>query len=138
VPAQHSPASAEVGTLPFGRAYALGFAVLAVSLTVLALLRWPHTVHLLLIGLLSTAAAGVGVLARRRRSPGWVYTHGIAMTVSYVGLWTGFLIDNGPLLPVWRELPHVLHWTLPSIVAVPLLVRTLSRFRSEAPRRASV
>jgi hypothetical protein len=31
------------------------------------------------------------------------------MSLSYVGLLTGFLVDNGPLLPVWRELPHVLH-----------------------------
>lgn len=60
------------------------------------------------------------------------------MTVSYIGLWTGFLIDNGPLPAVWRELPHVLYWTLPLIVAVPLLVRTLSWYRSTAPRQVAV
>jgi len=29
------------------------------------------------------------------------------MSLSYVRLLTGFLVDNGPLLPLWHELPHV-------------------------------
>jgi hypothetical protein len=81
----------------------------------------------------STTAAAVGFLARRRRWPRWLPVHAVGLSLSYVGLLTGFLVDNGPLLPVWRELPHGLHWTLPTLVGVPLLVRALARHRQRAP-----
>jgi hypothetical protein len=110
-----------------------GLFVLLGSLTVLSILRWPATVHLLVIGLVSTAAATVGFLARRRRWHRWLPLHAVGMSLSYVGLLTGFLVDNGPLLPVWRQLPHVLHWTLPTLIGVPLLVRALARYRHRAP-----
>ena len=116
-----------------GRLYLVGLWVLLASLTVLSLLRWPAIVHLWIIGLLSTGAATVGFLARRRRWPRWLPAHAFGMSLSYIGLLTGFLVDNGPLLPVWRELPHVLHWTLPTIIGVPLLVRALARHRQRAP-----
>lgn len=90
-------------------------------------LRWPHSVHLLGIGAVSFAAATVGVVARRRRCSHWVFVHGTAMAASYTGLWTGFLVDNGPLLPVWRELPHQMHWAVPTIVGLPLLLLALAR-----------
>lgn len=118
-----------------GLAYFWGLAAVTASMAVLAILRWPHTVHLLVIGVISMACATVGVTARRRRRPGWVRLHGSAMAASYVGLLTGFLVDNGPLLPGWRELPHVLHWTLPTLVALPLLVRALSRYGPRSDRR---
>lgn len=109
--------------------YVGGFGVLLGSLSVLAVLRWPETVHLLVIGLVSTSAAGVGLWARRRRPPRWVAVHGTSMAVSYIGLLTGFLVDNGPLLPGWRELPHGLYWVLPALVGAPLLVRALARYQ---------
>lgn len=112
--------------------YLGGLWVLLASLTVLSILRWPATVHLLVIGLVSTAAATVGFLARRRRGHRWLPVHAVGMALSYIGLLTGFLVDNGPLLPVWRELPHLLHWTLPTIIGVPLLVRALARHRQRA------
>ena len=110
-----------------GRLYVSGLGVLLASLTVLSILRWPATVDLLVIGLVSTTAATVGFLARRQRWHRWLPVHAVGMALSYVGLLAGFLVDNGPLLPVWRELPHVLHWTLPALVGVPLLVRALIR-----------
>ncbi|MDN5861801.1 MAG: hypothetical protein L0H84_24645 [Pseudonocardia sp.] len=121
-----------------GRRYLLGLGVLTASLVVLSVLRWPQTVHLLVIGVLSMTAAAVGVTARRRQWPHWPVVHAVGMAGSYIGLCTGFLIDNGPLLPGWRELPHALHWTLPTILGLPLLVRALARYRSEAarPRRS--
>jgi hypothetical protein len=118
-----------------GRIYVGGLWVLLGSLTVLSVLRWPATVHLLVIGLVATAAATVGFLARRRRWHRWLPVHAVGMPLSYVGLLTGFLVDNGPLLPVWRELPHVLHWTLPTLVGVPLIVRALARYGNKRRRR---
>jgi hypothetical protein len=120
-----------------GRLYVGGLAVLLVSLSVLSIMRWPQTVHLLVIGLVSMGAATVGVAARRRRSPSWLPVHAVGMATSYVGLLTGFLVDNGPLLPGWRELPHLLHWTLPTIIGVPLLIRALLRYRRKAITPAS-
>ncbi len=116
-----------------GRLYAGGLVVLVASLSALSILRWPHTVHLLVIGLVVMAAALVGVTARRRRRSGWLPVHAVGMAISYIGLLTGFLVDNGPLLPVWRALPHLLHWTLPTIVGVPLLLRALVRRGRSAP-----
>jgi hypothetical protein len=118
-----------------GRLYVSGLGVLLASLTVLSILRWPATVHLLVIGLVTTAAATVGFLARRRRWRRWLPVHAVGMSLSYVGLLTGFLVDNGPLLPVWRELPHVLHWTLPTLVGVPLVVRALTGYGRQAARQ---
>jgi hypothetical protein len=117
--------------------YCASSGVLAVSLTVLVILRWPHTVHLLVIGAVSFAAATVGVLARRHRWSRWVQVHGTVMGTSYIALLTGFLVDNGPLLPVWRELPHPLHWTLPTMVGVPLLVLAQVRYTRAAGRAMS-
>jgi hypothetical protein len=115
-----------------GRMYVGGLVVLVVSLSVLSILRWPQTVHLLVVGLVSMGAAAVAVAARRRHGSGWLPVHAVGMAVSYVGLLTGFLVDNGPLLPVWRELPHLLHWTLPTIIGAPLLARALIRYRRRA------
>jgi hypothetical protein len=46
--------------------------------------------------------------------------HGCAMAGSYVALFTGFYVDNGPQLPVWDRLPHLLYWLLPAAVGAPL------------------
>jgi hypothetical protein len=115
-----------------GRLYFGGLIVLVVSLTVLSILRWPQTLHLLVIGLAAMGAAAVGVVARRRAGSGWLAVHAVGMATSYIGLLTGFLVDNGPLLPVWREVPHLLHWTLPTAVGGPLLARALLRRRRRA------
>jgi len=68
-------------------------------------------------------AAG-GYTARRRTSP---VVHLFAMGMSYVGLLTAFYVDNGPKLPLWSLLPQSAFWILPSLVALPLLVRSLLR-----------
>ena len=56
--------------------------------------------------------------------------HVTGMGVSYIVLLTAFYVDNGPHLPLWRELPRVVHWTLPTIVGAPIVVWTLTRHRS--------
>lgn len=101
-----------------------------VSLVVLSVLRWPHDTHLLAIGAIGYAAATVGLVARRRRWGGWPIwprVHGTGMAVSYIALFTGFYVDNGPSLPVWDRFPHVTYWLLPTLIGVPLLVRALHR-----------
>ncbi|HTI27286.1 MAG TPA: hypothetical protein VL652_40245 [Kutzneria sp.] len=107
------------GTIYY-RALLCSFAALA-TLTVL---RWPHDVDLLAIGVVATLAATIGVVARRRRR---IRLHGTGMAVSYIALLTGFYVDNGPNLPLWNLLPHFLYWLLPAAIGVPLLLRALRR-----------
>jgi hypothetical protein len=45
------------------------------------------------------------------------------MSASYILLLTAFYVDNGKHLPVWRSLPHLAYWLLPSAVGLPLVAR---------------
>jgi hypothetical protein len=118
-----------------GRVYLWGLAAVFATTTAMAVLRWPAYIHLLAI---ATVAAGLGLfgwLARRRERFTW---HGIGMGGSFIALFTGFYVDNGPRLPVWRLLPHWSYWIIPAAVGVPLIWRAISRFaagpRPRAPR----
>jgi len=51
---------------------------------------------------------------------------------------TAFYVDNGKSLPLWKELPPVTYWLLPSVVGIRFILRALLwhplvRY-SEAPR----
>jgi hypothetical protein len=46
---------------------------------------------------------------------------------SYILMLTAFYVDNGKNLPVWRELPQIAFWLLPSVIGVPLILRALFR-----------
>ena len=88
---------------------------------------------------LSLAAATLGRTARRRR---WQWRrwrriglHLAGMSASYILLLTAFYVDNGKNLPVWRTLPHLAYWLLPTAVGLPLVARALARHRGLTPRR---
>jgi hypothetical protein len=51
------------------------------------------------------------------------------MGLSYTLMLIAFYMDNGKQLPLWRQLPSVTYWLLPSAVGVPLIVRALLRYR---------
>jgi hypothetical protein len=104
-------------------------AVVFASSTTMALLRFAHDWHLLVIGTVAFGAGSLGYLARRRRRPGWLRVHIPAMGGAYVALFTGFYVDNGPHLPLWDRLPSLAYWLLPSMVGVPLILRALARRR---------
>jgi hypothetical protein len=38
---------------------------------------------------------------------------------------TAFYVDNGKSLPLWKELPTIAYWILPSAVGLPLIVHAL-------------
>jgi hypothetical protein len=65
--------------------------------------------------------------ARRQRWREWVKVHIRGMGTSYVLLLTAFYVDNGPNLPLWKELPPLAFWVLPSMVGVPIFVWALLR-----------
>ena len=73
------------------------------------------------------AAGSLGYLARRRRWRGWLRVHLLGMSGSYIALFTGFYVDNGPRLPLWNRLPTIAFWLLPSLVGIPLIARAMAR-----------
>ena len=110
-----------------GTVYFWSLAVVFASATVMALLRLAQDWHLLLIAVVPFTAGGLGYLARRRRWPGWLGLHLLGMSGSYIALFTGFYVDNGPRLPLWDRLPPIAFWVLPSLVGVPLVARAMAR-----------
>jgi hypothetical protein len=57
------------------------------------------------------------------------------MSASYVLLLTAFYVDNGKHLPVWRSLPYLAYWLVPSAVGLPLIARALAHYHGLAPHR---
>ena len=102
-----------------GIVYFYAIAAVFVTATVMAALRWHHDRYLFFI---ATAAFGLAVLGRwarrrlSRRSSRWMLWHGGAMSGSYVSLFVGFYVDNGPQLPVVNRLPHPAYWIIPVVV----------------------
>jgi hypothetical protein len=122
-----------------GTLYYRSLTVVVASAAWLAALRWPQDAYLLVLGTLSVAAATFGRAARRRRWRWqrwrWIGLHLIGMSASYILLLTAFYVDNGKNLPVWRTLPHLAYWLLPSAVGLPLVARALARYHGLATRR---
>ena len=110
-----------------GSVYYWALACVFATMTVLAISRWAEDYHLFVLGALSFLAATIGRRARRRRWPAWARVHLTGMGVSYILLLTAFYVDNGPNLPLWRELPQIAFWILPSLVGAPILLNAFFR-----------
>ena len=108
----------------FGMVYIRALGGVAVTMAMLASLRWTADWPLFLLGALSFLTAIGGRMAARRH---WVRSHLGAMTASYVLLLTAFYVDNGPNLPLWRALPTLALWLLPATVALPFTLYALLR-----------
>jgi hypothetical protein len=122
-----------------GKVYLSALCLVVATAAVMAVLRWPYDVHLLVIALTAGALALLGWRARRRRRRGWVRWHATGLGGSYIALLTGFYVDNGPRLPVWELLPRWAFWTLPTAIGAPLIALALRRFsRSTVARPHAV
>jgi uncharacterized protein YjeT (DUF2065 family) len=108
-----------------GTIYYWSLVVVFVTMSTLTILRWPADNALAVLGLGSFVAGSVGRRARQRMRPGWPTVHVTGMAVSFILLLTAFYVDNGPNLPLWRSLPHVTYWLLPSAIGLPLLAWAL-------------
>jgi hypothetical protein len=49
------------------------------------------------------------------------------MGTSYILLLTAFYVDNGKNLPLWKELPQIAFWLLPSAIGAPIILYVLRR-----------
>jgi hypothetical protein len=90
-------------------------------MTLLSISRWAEDYQLFALGALSFVAATIGRMARRERWPSWARVHLTGMGASFILLIMAFYVDNGPNLPLWRELPQIAFWILPTLVGVPTL-----------------
>ncbi len=111
----------------YGTIYFWFLSAVFASSTVLSVLRWAEDWHLFALGALAFVAALVGRTARRQRWRGWTRLHLAAMGASYILLLTAFYVDNGPNLPLWRQLPPILLWILPGAIGLPIMIWALVR-----------
>jgi len=108
-----------------GSVYFWSLSVVFVTVVIISFLRWNEDRHLLLLGLLSFGFAFTGRLAEKQRWGKWVVHHIICMGSSYIILITAFYVDNGRFLPVWKNFPPIVYWTLPAIIGIPIILYTL-------------
>jgi hypothetical protein len=116
-----------------GIMYYRSLLVAVITMSLLAVMRWPQDTHLLVLGLLSLTGAVYARQLIRARSAWRIRGHILGMGSSYVLLLVAFYVDNGMQLPVWRHLPHATYWLIPSLVGVPFMARS---FWSSALARA--
>ena len=111
---------------------------------------WAYTLVFL------TATILGGYAARRFRQErlmlrllgkNWVIAHIVGTIGSYIVLLTGFYVDNAHLIPLLNQLPQLTFWVLPTVIGVPFIVLSISRFapkmvapspRSSTERKAEV
>ena len=111
-----------------------------VTMSALSFMRWAENFHLFALGSISFASACLGRTAARQRWRQWPRLHLTGMGMSYVMMLTAFYVDNGKNLPLWRELPVVAFWVLPSAIGMPIILQALFRhpvvLDFERPQRA--
>ena len=110
-----------------GSVYFWSLGALFATSTALAAMRWSEDYHLFPLGALAFAAALIGRETRRRRWARAIDFHVVGMGVSYIAMLTAFDVDNGKNLPIWRNLPNLAYWLVPSAFGLPLIVRALRR-----------
>ena len=117
-----------------GTLYFWSLAGVTLTMGALALLRWAEDYHLFILGVLAFASAFTGRSFIRAKRP---RLHLAGMGASYILMLTAFYVDNGKNLPVWRDLPAIAYWTVPSAIGIPLIAYCLwrlpkMRWRSQA------
>lgn len=120
-----------------GTIYYWALSVVFVTATALSAMRWAEDWYLFVLDGLSFAAAAVGRIAHRQRWHNWVRLHITGMGSSYISLLTAFYVDNGKNLPLWKDLPTIVYWVLPSAVGIPLIVYALLNHPLVRSRRGS-
>jgi hypothetical protein len=119
-----------------GTVYLSALAVVFLTVTTMAAMRWARDWHLFVIATVAFGLAAGGWRARRatqstQGTQGTLW-HGAMLAGSYVLLFTGFYVDNGPRLPLWDRLPHLAYWFIPAAIGAPLTWRALARYRALA------
>jgi hypothetical protein len=87
----------------FGEVYYWALAVVFVTATGMAGMRWAQSAYLFVLGCIAFAFGSIGYAARKRRWPGWLTVHMLGMSLSYIVLMTAFYVDYADLriMPTW-------------------------------------
>ena len=109
----------------FGTIYFWCLCGLFVTMSALAITRWREDYDLFILGALSFAGAWLGRTILRRRGYQWPRLHLSCMAASYILMLTAFYVDNGKNLPLWRELPQIAFWVLPTLIGAPAILYVL-------------
>jgi hypothetical protein len=127
----------------WGTRYLWAYTVVFLTAILLSVQHWPADAYLFALATLGYGLALCAYAAQRfrqeprvRRLVGkqWVVAHIVGMIGSYTVLWTAFYVDNAHLIPGLKELPTLTFWVLPTAVALPFLVVSLSRFAPQTVR----
>ena len=127
----------------WGKRYLWAYTVVFLTATILSVQRWPADAYLFVLATLGYGLGLSGYAARRfrqeprvRRVLGkqWIVAHIVGVIGSYTVLWTAFYVDNAHLIPGLKQLPTLTFWVLPTVVALPFLVLSLSRFAPSTVR----
>lgn len=109
----------------FGIAYFWCLFGVFVTMSALAFSRWHEDYHLFFLGLLSFCAAWLGRMIVHRHWNQWPRWHLTCMGTSFILMLTAFYVDNGKNLPLWRELPQIAFWFLPTMIGTPIVLYVL-------------
>jgi len=121
----------------WGTYYLWAYTVVFFTATILSVQRWAADAYLFFLALTGYGFALAGYGARRfRREPWlmcwlgkqWVVAHIVRVIGSYIVLWTAFYVDNAHLIPGLNQLPPLTFWVLPTMIGIPFIVRSISRF----------
>jgi hypothetical protein len=121
----------------WGKCYLWTYTVVFLTATILSVQHWPADAYLFVLATLGYGFALGGYGARRfRQEPlmrrvfgkQWVVAHIVGVIGSYFVLWTAFFVDNAHLIPALNQLPPLAFWVLPTVIALPGLSVSLSRF----------
>jgi lysylphosphatidylglycerol synthetase-like protein (DUF2156 family) len=112
-----------------GSVYYWALAVVVGTAVMLAAVRWTEDRVLATLAILAFATATFGRESLRRGWFGRYRPHIACMGASYIVLLTGFYVDNGKSLPIWKDLPAVAYWIAPSLLGAPVIVWALLRHR---------
>lgn len=94
-----------------------------VTVITLSVMRWPHNIHLLSIGTLAVIFTITGRQLAKSKRTNWTRLHTVCMGMSYLLLLTGFYVDNGKNLPLWKLLPQWMFYIIPSLVGIPIIIK---------------
>ena len=121
----------------WGVRYLWAYTLVFLTATLLSFQHWETSAYLFFIALVGYGLALGGYGARRfRQKPWmmrslrkhWVIAHILGTIGSYIVLLTGFYVDNAHLIPLLNRLPQLTFWVLPTVIGIPFIVRSISRF----------
>ena len=109
----------------YGRLYFWAMLLSFCTVVILSIMRWPHNIHLLSIGVFAITVTLLGYRLAKNRVLNWTRYHTICMGTSYILLMTGFYVDNGKNLPFWKLFPQWFFWVFPAVVGIPIIIYVL-------------